>query len=39
MPELLWQMVEEGIKRLREVALLKWTYNMSLKDPPKDDVV
>lgn len=24
--ELWWQMVEEGIKRLREVGMQEWTY-------------
>lgn len=35
MPEMFWQMVEEGIRSLREVALLEWTYNISLKDPQR----
>ena len=38
MPELLWQIVEERIKRLREVSVLEWIYYVSAEDPPANYV-
>lgn len=37
-PELLWQMVEERIKRLRAVDILEWMYHMKPEDPLEDYV-
>lgn len=37
MPVLPWQMVEKGIKRLRDVDTLDWTYYEWPEDPSEDD--
>lgn len=33
MPEMFWNMLEEGIKKLREVGMLEWMNCMRLEDP------
>ena len=38
MPELLGQIVEEGIARLREVGMLACRYYVRSKDPPESYV-
>lgn len=36
MPEFPWQMIEKGIKSLREVGMLEWIYYVRTKDPPNN---
>lgn len=38
MPELLWQIVEERIKRLSELSVLEWIYYVRAEGPPENYV-
>ena len=35
MPQLPWQRVKEGMKRVREMGMLKWIYYVKPGDPPE----
>lgn len=35
-PKLPWKMIEEGIRKLKEVGILKWLYYVEAKNPPED---
>jgi len=36
MPTLPWKITEEGIKKLKEVGMVKWLYYVRAKNPPED---